>query len=93
MFVFGPSLLFIGTFGQIAQTTCTAVVGVVCLSAGLSGYLIGRASLWERALLLVAALVLIKPGLSSDLIGLALIAAAVTGQLFTRRKLRERQAV
>ena len=75
------------------QTSITAVVGVVCLSAGLSGYLISRASLWERALLLVAALVLIKPGLSSDLIGLALISVAVAAQLFTRRKLREQQAV
>ena len=89
MFVFGPSLLFIGTASEIVQTAITAVVGVVCLAAGLSGYLISRTSLWERALLLIAALVLIKPGLSSDLIGLALIAVSVAGQLVTRRKLRE----
>jgi len=92
MFVFGPSLLFIGSASEIIQTAFTAVVGVVCLASGLSGYLISRASPWERGLLLAAAMVLIKPGLNSDLIGLALIAVAVTGQLVTRRKLREQQS-
>ncbi len=91
MFVFGPSLLFIGTTGQVIQTAFTAVIGVVCLASGLSGYLINRASVWERVLLLVAAMVLIKPGLSSDLIGLAIIAVAIAGQLLTSRKLREQQ--
>jgi TRAP transporter 4TM/12TM fusion protein len=92
MFVFGPSLLFIGSASQIILTAFTAVVGVVCLASGLSGYLISRTSLWERGLLLAAAMVLIKPGLNSDLIGLTLIAVAVAGQLGKRRKLREQQS-
>lgn len=91
MFVFGPSLLMIGTAGQILQTAFTAFVGVTCLAAGLSGYLIAHASKWERALLLVAAMVLIKPGLTTDLVGLALIAISLAGQLLTRRKLLEQQ--
>jgi hypothetical protein len=37
-------------------------------------------------------MVLIKPGLNSDLIGLTLIAVAVAGQLGKRRKLREQQS-
>jgi TRAP transporter 4TM/12TM fusion protein len=89
MFVFGPSLLFIGSIGLIIQTVITAVVGVVCLAAGLSGYLLHRAVAWERVLLVASALVLIKPGLSTDIIGLALIAATVTSQMVTARKLRE----
>ena len=92
MFVFGPSLLFIGTTTEVIQTAFTAVVGVVCLASGLSGYLISRASPWERGLLLVAAMLLIKPGLNSDLIGFVLIAIAVAGQIVTSRRLREQQA-
>jgi len=90
MFVFGPSLLFIGTATQIVQTTVTAIIGVVCLAAGLSGYLIHRAAYWERALLIAAALVLIKPGLTTDLIGFTLISATVFSQMLTTRRLRER---
>jgi len=90
MFVFGPSLLFIGSAGQIIQTAFTAIVGVVCLAAGLSGYLIHRAALWERIVLVVSALVLIKPGLTTDVIGFALIAVTVASQMVTARNLRER---
>jgi TRAP-type uncharacterized transport system fused permease subunit len=70
----------------------TAIIGVVCLSAGLSGYLLRRAALWERALLIVSALVLIKPGLTTDLIGFALIGVTVASQMLTTRSLRERKA-
>ena len=89
MFVFGPSLLFIGTATQVIQTAFTAIVGVVCLAAGLSGYLLQRAAAWERALLVISALVLIKPGLLTDAIGLALIAATLVNQIVVTRKLRE----
>jgi len=89
MFVFGPSLLFIGTAVQVIQTAFTAVIGVVCLASGLSGYLIGRTSVWERGLLLAAAMVLIKPGLTSDLIGLVMIAVTIAVQLAASRRLRE----
>ena len=81
MFVFGPSLLLIGTGMEIVQTSITAVIGVICLASGLSGYLFKVTSVWERINLLTAALVLIKPGLESDIIGAALITLTLIGQL------------
>ncbi len=90
MFVFGPSLLFIGTATQVIQTAFTAIVGVVCLAAGLSGYLFRTATNWQRVVLVASALVLIKPGLTTDIIGFALIAATVVSQMMTTRSLRER---
>ncbi len=90
MFVFGPSLLFIGTATQVIQTAFTAIVGVVCLAAGLSGYLFRTTTNWQRVVLVVSALVLIKPGLTTDIIGFALIAATVVSQMMTTRSLRER---
>jgi len=80
MFVYEPSLLMIGDWVTIATSTVTAVIGAMCLSAGLFGYLLREARAWERTLLIAAALLLIKPGIYSDLIGLALLAAVLVSQ-------------
>ena len=74
MFVFGPSLLLIGTPMTIATTAVTAIIGVVCLSSGLAGFLVAPLQWWQRVALVGAALVLIKPGLTTDLIGIAIVA-------------------
>jgi len=44
------------------------------------GYLFKAATWWERGLLLVAAFMLIDPGLTTDLIGLATAAVVVVSQ-------------
>ena len=85
MFVFGPSLLLIGDGLQVVQTSITAIIGVVCLAAGLSGYLITTTRKIERVILISAAFVLIKPGISTDLIGAALIAIALLLQIKSRQ--------
>lgn len=84
MFVFGPSLLLVGEWSTVATTAVTAVTGVICLAAGLSGFLLTPASWWQRLALVGAALVLIKPGLGSDALGGALIALVVGSQLLVR---------
>ncbi len=86
MFVFGPSLLLIGDWQTISLTALTAVVGVVCLAGGLIGYLLAPARLWERCLLVAAALVLIKPGVTTDLLGAVFIAAVLATQISTLRR-------
>ena len=81
MFVFGPSLLMIGTWDRIALTVVTAATGVTLLSGGLAGYLLRPAGVVTRLLLIAAAFTLIKPGLVTDLAGLALAAAGVAMNL------------
>ena len=56
MAVFGPALLLLGTPTQSALATLSAIVGVITLSAGLHGYLISRASMVERVLLVACAI-------------------------------------
>ena len=73
MFVYEPSLLMIGDWMTIATSILSAVLGVVCLAAGLMGHLRNPCRPWERVLLVVAALLLIKPGYVSDLVGLAVL--------------------
>lgn len=80
MFVFGPSLLMIGSWDRILLTTVTAVLGVIALAGSLHGYFLRPARLFERFILFGAAMVLIKPGLMTDLIGLGALAAVVISQ-------------
>jgi TRAP transporter 4TM/12TM fusion protein len=85
MFIFEPSLLMIGEWTAILQSFTTAAIGTVCLAAGLFGYLMGPARIWERAFLVGAALLLIKPGLVTDLTGAALLISVLASQFLRRR--------
>jgi TRAP transporter 4TM/12TM fusion protein len=80
MFIYEPSLMLIGDWFESVTSTVSAVIGVMCLAAGLQGYLLREARWWERAVLVVAALLLIKPGYISDAIGVVLLAAVLFSQ-------------
>ena len=86
MFVYEPALLLIGDWTTSLHATLTATLGVVLLSAGLFGYLLRPASAWQRAVLIVAALLLIKPGWITDLAGLALALVVAGVQLAGNRQ-------
>ena len=86
MFIYEPSLMLIGDWFESLTSTVSAVIGVMCLAAGLQGYLLREARWWERAVLVVAALLLIKPGYISDAIGLVLLAAVLFSQKLVRAK-------
>jgi TRAP transporter 4TM/12TM fusion protein len=79
-FVYYPALLFQGTWTEIGVAVLTGGVGVVALAAGLEGYFIRSATWLERGLFMVAALLLIDPGLVTDLIGAALLGGALMMQ-------------
>ena len=85
MFIFEPSLLMIGEWPAILQSFTTAAIGTVCLAAGLFGYLVNAARMWERAFLVGAALLLIKPGLVTDLSGAVLLGTALASQFLRKR--------
>jgi TRAP-type uncharacterized transport system fused permease subunit len=86
MFVYEPSLLMIGDWQDIAPSFITATIGTIILAASLQGYLIRSATMWQRVVLFVAALCLIKPGWISDLIGLALLAMVLGSQYLVNKK-------
>ena len=86
MFVFAPALLLIGDLSTVLLAAATATVGVMCLAGGLhQHFFLGPARWWERVMLVAAALVLIKPGWATDLIGLVLIALTLASQRWLRR--------
>ncbi len=80
MFVYEPSLLMMGDVTTIVTSSITAIIGVICCAAGLMGYLKRECAWWERALLLAAAALLIKPGYITDVLGLGLLALVLVVQ-------------
>jgi TRAP transporter 4TM/12TM fusion protein len=91
MFVYEPLLLLIvkdwwSEWPFVVWSVLTASVGVVCLAASLFGWLFAYALAWQRVLLFIAALCLIKPGLITDSVGLALLAVVSAAQLMALRR-------
>jgi TRAP transporter 4TM/12TM fusion protein len=94
MFVYEPALLLVSKnwaadWPHVLWVVMTACTGVIALAGGLFGWLIGFASAWQRAVLIIGALMLIKPGVYTDVVGFGLLALVVGVQLVERRRLAE----
>lgn len=76
MFFFNPQLLLIDltSWYQGVWVIFTALAGMLAFVTALQGYLVTRLGWIERLLVMVCALMMIKPGWTSDLPGLALMA-------------------
>lgn len=86
MFVLSPVILMIdATAGTLILTTITAIIGMVALSSALIGYLADTCRPYERLLLIAGGLMMIKPGMMTDLAGFALFAVVLLSQ-WKRRK-------
>ena len=85
MFVYQPALLMIGDVTLILTSLVSAVIGAMLLAASLFGYLLGPCKRWQQVCLFVAAIALIKPGLESDLLGLAMVLPVLLTQWYHKR--------
>jgi TRAP transporter 4TM/12TM fusion protein len=86
-FAYDPALLLIGAGPVgIALRTVAATMGILMLGAGAIGYLLAPTRPWERMALLAGAVLLIFPGLLSDLTGAACLAAVLASQRWARRR-------
>ena len=86
MFVYEPALLMIGPWTSVLPAVVSATIGCVVLAAGLYGYLLRECSAWQRLALVVASLLLIKPGWITDLLGLGLLLAVLASQWLVRSR-------
>jgi TRAP transporter 4TM/12TM fusion protein len=85
MFVFAPALILQGSSGEVVLAVITACIGIACLVAALEGHLVLAWAWPARVLLSFAALLSLRPGLTTDLLGLALLGLAILLQLFLSR--------
>ena len=81
MFITAPAMLLIDTtWSEAAWIFVTAMVGMYGLAGAMQGYLVTEARWWERLVLFVAAVCLVKPGLYTDLAGFVGMATVYAAQ-------------
>ena len=87
VFALNPAMLFIDTtVWEVILICVTSCVGIFGVSASLEGYFLHNMSWYERILSAIGGLLLIYPGLVTDLVGLGLIAVVLVAQLLTKKK-------
>lgn len=86
MFVLSPDLLLIdGVTGELIISLCTALVGMIALSSSLIGFLVAPLNMLERIILAAGGLMLIKPGIETDIIGITIFVIIFVYQLKNRK--------
>lgn len=80
MFAYAPSLLLIGPPLTIFLSLISATIGVVMLAGGMIGWFIRETNFMERFFLAAGAILLIKPGFYTDIIGLILLGITILSQ-------------
>ncbi len=92
VFALNPAMLFIDTTpGAIVLICITSLVGIFAVSASLEGWFKCHMKWYERVLSLIGGLLLIYPGLVTDITGLALVAVMVVMQFVDKN--REKKTV
>ena len=87
VFALNPAMLFIDTTaGEVILICITSLVGIFGVSSALQGYFFHNMTWYERILCLIGGLLLIYPGLVTDVIGLGLVGVMALMQYITRKK-------
>mgnify|MGYP004641800399 FL=1 len=88
IFAYNPSMLFVGDVAwyDVIIISITALLGLFGIAAALNGYLYRKIPVVLRIALVAGGLGMMIPGLASDLIGLAVVAAVVAFQYFSNKK-------
>ena len=87
VFALNPAMLFINTNAwQVILICITSLVGMFAVSASLEGYFLHHMKWFERIISVAGGLLLIYPGIVTDVIGLGLVAIVVAIQLLTKDK-------
>ncbi len=90
VFVFSPSLLLVAkgfTWYDFIVTFGGCVMGITLLAGALSRYFFIEMRRWEQLVCVVAALLMVIPGLTSTLIGVVVAAPVLLGQWLRARGL------
>ena len=88
VFVLAPVLLMIdATAGTLIMALVTAIVGMTGISASLIGFFVTKPTKLERIMLLIGGLLMLKPGMLTDIIGFLMLAIVFFVQRRRKRTL------
>lgn len=89
IFAYSPEMLLINTnWYDVVLIAITSVVGIFAVSAGMEGYMYVKCPWWQRILLLGGGLLLIIPGIVTDVAGVAITAVVIVLQKMAEKKHR-----
>ncbi|MEG0934902.1 MAG: TRAP transporter permease [Clostridia bacterium] len=87
MFVYNPEMLLINAqWYNVIRIVITALVGMFGIGSALEGYCTRHAHLLQRILFLAGGLMLVDPGLLTDIIGIGMVGVAMLWQEMENRK-------
>jgi TRAP transporter 4TM/12TM fusion protein len=86
IFVYSPELLMINaTASNIAYATFTALIGMWGVSIAMTGYCIRKTTAIQRLLFFLGGLMLIDPGVQTDIAGIIVLAATYYWQVMQNK--------
>ena len=71
--VFSPPLVLVGSWGEVAMATITAIIGVTALAITVQGYWVVGSTILERIVTGAASIMLIYSGWKTDIAGFVLL--------------------
>lgn len=87
IFGFNPAMLLIDTSVlEVAQIVITSTIGMIGVAAALEGYIHGQLHWALRILIAAGGLLLIDPGLTTDIVGIVIVGAVFGWQLLQKKK-------
>ena len=87
IFIFSPAMLLINTTPlEVIQIIFTSFIGMFSLAAGIEGYMFRKVAAPLRLIAIAGGLLLINPGLITDITGMVLIALVIVVQVIGRKK-------
>ncbi len=88
VFALNPAMLFIDTTVLEVILICiTSFIGIFAVSAALEGYFLHHMKWYERMISVIGGLLLIYPGVITDIIGLVLVGGVALIQIVNKKKI------
>ena len=87
VFALNPAMLFVDTNAWEVILICiTSLVGMFGVAAGLEGYFLRNMRWYERIATIIGGLLLIYPGLVTDVVGFALVGGVLVLEILTKNQ-------
>lgn len=87
VFALNPAMLFIDTtMWEVVLICITSFIGIFAVSVALQGYLLHHMPWYQRVISVAGGLMLIYPGIVTDVLGIVLVAIVVAAQFLTNKK-------
>ena len=88
IFALSPEMLFLGdnvTIGSVVLISVSAILGIVSISAALEGYFLCDMQWYERIGCVAGGLLMVIPGILTDVVGLVIVAGVVVLQYLSKK--------